>query len=36
MANALVAGIIFASNGNPSVMQTITCNGRTYSIPKVR
>ncbi len=36
MANALVAGIIFASNGNPAVMQTITCNGRTYSIPKVR
>jgi subtilisin family serine protease len=36
MANALVAGIIFASNGSPAILQSINCNGRTYSIPKVR
>ncbi|WP_296698374.1 S8 family serine peptidase [Algoriphagus sp.] len=36
MSAAYVAGIIYASQGSPAVAGTVSCGGRTYSIPKIR
>lgn len=36
MSAALVAGIVYGSQGTPAVAGTVSCGGRTYSIPRIR
>jgi hypothetical protein len=36
MSCALFAGIMLATDGNPKVSSSISCGGRSYSIPRVR